>query len=438
VDASEPCAPGLEARRPARRSFLFLAGSLAGGNFVSMAMTLIGGVLQGRLVAPATLGLFNGIGLVIGYAPFLQLGILNGLNRELPYYVGKGDREKAKELASAAQSWALVVGGVTCLVLFGVAGWHLVRGEWLMAAGWAANAVLTVFLFYNTYYLQMTYRTSQDFARLALFNVIQSAAALLLLVLVAWFGFYGLCMRVVLVGAMSLMLHFHWRPIRVGLAWSGAHLKHLFVIGAPIFGVGQLYTWWAVINSTLVLRFAGTEGMGLYSMVAMATTGLEFIPAAVSTVVYPRMAEQYGRRESVRELVRMARKPMIFSTLGLLPVIVGAMFLVEPVMRLVVPRYVAAAPAMRWAMVIPLITCLSSPFSAFNVVRRQDLYVVAIVVGMAAYGGSLAWLVQGGVELTAFPQAMLIGRSVYTLVSHVFLWHLRRKERARGTPSTQA
>ena len=30
-------------------------------------------------VAPATLGLYNGIGLVLGYAPFLQLGILNGL-----------------------------------------------------------------------------------------------------------------------------------------------------------------------------------------------------------------------------------------------------------------------------------------------------------------------------------------------------------------------
>ena len=81
---------------------LFLVGSLAVGNYVALGLRMIGGVLQGRFVAPATLGLFAGIGLVMSYAPFLQLGILNGLNRELPYFIGKGDRQRVNELAAAA------------------------------------------------------------------------------------------------------------------------------------------------------------------------------------------------------------------------------------------------------------------------------------------------------------------------------------------------
>ena len=88
------------------RSMLYLVGALVGGNLAGKLLRMAGGVLQARYAAPQVLGLFNGIGLVLGYAPFLQLGILNGLNRELPYYVGKGDRKRVMELAAAAQAWA--------------------------------------------------------------------------------------------------------------------------------------------------------------------------------------------------------------------------------------------------------------------------------------------------------------------------------------------
>ena len=71
----------------ARPSFAFLVGSLAGGNIVNFCLRLIGGVLQARFVSPSVLGLFNGIGLVLGYVPFLQLGILNGLNRVISLHI---------------------------------------------------------------------------------------------------------------------------------------------------------------------------------------------------------------------------------------------------------------------------------------------------------------------------------------------------------------
>jgi hypothetical protein len=46
---------------------------------------VLGGFLLVRMVEPSDLGVFNGIALAIDYAAFLHLGILTGLNRELPY-----------------------------------------------------------------------------------------------------------------------------------------------------------------------------------------------------------------------------------------------------------------------------------------------------------------------------------------------------------------
>jgi hypothetical protein len=67
--------------------------------------------------------------------------------------------------------------------------------------------------------------------------------------------------------------------------------------------------------------------------------------------------------------------------------------------------------------------------NVYNVVRRQDLYAVAIVLGMATYVGALMWLTRDGVSLVAFPQAMLIGRAVFTVAGYVLLIPLVRKGR---------
>ncbi|MBN1459722.1 MAG: hypothetical protein JXA57_09290, partial [Armatimonadetes bacterium] len=187
---------------PRSRSVLFLAGSLIGGNLLSAVFQMVGVVLVARLVAPATLGLFSGIALVLGYAALLQLGASHGLSRELPYLIGKGDRVQANELAAAAQAWALVVGGVVSVGLVGVGVWFVPHGEWWKAAGWLTHALLAALLFY-TNYLQTTFRTSHDFVRLATANVIQQGVSLALVIAVAAFSFYGLCLRAFMAAAVG-------------------------------------------------------------------------------------------------------------------------------------------------------------------------------------------------------------------------------------------
>jgi len=419
----------VEAKKP---SMFFLVTSLVGGNFVSMILRMVGGILQARCVLPSVLGMFNSIGLVLGYAPFLQLGVLNAINRELPYFIGKGDRQRVNELAAAAQAWALAVGGIVGIALSGVGCWQLIHGEWQLAAGWFTYAVLGVLLFYNTNYLQMTYRTGHDFARLAMSSVIENTVALVLVVLVALLSFYGLCLRALLTAFVSVAFLHYWRPVRVGPRWNWGHLKHLLVIGAPIFIVGQVYAWWTVLNSTLVLGYMGEKELGLYSMVLLAGGAMEMLPTAVGQVLYPRMAEQYGRTGRLGDLVRMSFKPMILSAIGVAPLIVVGWWLMEPVVRFILPAYVDAVPAMQWAILLAFVSSFGSINSVFPVLRHLGLYAVAIVLGMATYWGSLMWLMRDGASLVAFPQAMLIGRASMTLFCYLFIAWLIQRDRGHS------
>jgi O-antigen/teichoic acid export membrane protein len=422
--------PQPEPPATARRSMLYLVCALVGGNLIGKLLRMVGGILQARCVTPEVLGLFNLIGLVLGYLPFLQLGILNGVNRELPYFIGKGDKKRVMELVAAAQAWALLLSGAVSVCLFGVAIMELVRGEMWLAAGWTANAFLAMAMFYNTYYLQMTYRTSHDFARLAMAGVVENVVGLVAVVFVALLSFYGLCVRAVLVAAVSTAFLFYWRPVRVWPAWDGRQLKHLLIIGAPIFVVGQLYSWWTVLDSTLVVWYAGTEALGLYALVVMAGSTMDMLPQAVGHVLYPRMAEQYGRTGVLGNLVRMSILPTIITVVSMALMVAVGWWLVDPVVQLLLPRYVKAVPAVQWSLLLSVVASFEIMLSVYNVVRRQDLYTVALVLGMAAYFGALVWLTRGGVSLVAFPQAMLIGRAVFIGTGCVLLISLARKKHA--------
>ncbi len=218
--------------------------------------------------------------------------------------------------------------------------------------------------------------------------------------------------------------------MRVGPRWNWRHLKHLLVVGAPIFVVSQVYLWWVVLNSTLVLSYTGEQGMGLYAMVLMAGQAMELLPTALAQIIYPRMAEQYGRTGRLGDLVRMSVKPTLFSVLGTAPLVVIGWWLMGPVVRLLLPNYVDAVPAMQWSIVVSFVACFTTVNAVFPVLRRLGLYAVAIVLGMATYGGCLLWLMRDGVSLVAFAQAMLIGRVAMTVICFLFIgwlvWQSRK------------
>ena len=412
------------------RSLAALTGIFAGGNALSSGLRMASAILTARFCEPASLGLFNAVGLVVGYAPFLQLGILNGLNRELPYYFGKGDQRRVQELASAAQAWAIAIGSFTAALLLAAACWYGLHGNWPVAAGCAANAIAVFALFYGQCYLTFLYRTHGDFSALALFGVAQSVLALALVLVIWFFGYYGLCLRLAVTNLFLMALLWHWRPVRVPPKWGREQLLHLLKIGAPIFGVGVLSSWWAVLDSTLVLKEMGTTGLGLYALVGMTNQAMTLLSQAVSSICYPRMAEQFGRTGSYRDCLRIAFKPCLCLLAGMAPVAAATWWVSPLLITHLLPKYREAIPAVQWAAVGAVALSLDPLNNAYNIVMRQDLYAVCIAIGMLSYFLCLRYLLSSGGALSAFPISMLVGHLFFMSSSGLFLHHLWRKHKA--------
>lgn len=122
---------------------------------------------------------------------------------------------------------------------------------------------------------------------------------------------------------------------------------------------------------------------------------------------------------------------MMLTAVGLISVIAVSWWLVEPVVQFLIPAYAEAGPAMKWGLLLPFVNSFYPMSSIFQIVRRQDLYGVALVLGMAIYVGIQMWLIQDTVSLVAFPQAMLVGRAVFAILCAGFVAYLCYEERHR-------
>lgn len=393
-----------------------LLAVFAGGNLICMILRLAGGLLVARVTRPETLGLFNGLSLVLGYVPFLQLGVINGLNRELPYYIGLDDKQRAHTLAACAQIWALIVGAAAAAALMGLAAYELCKGRYELAFGWSTQAWMAFQVVFIQLYLLVIFRAGGSFHRLTSSNLIQAVSSFLLIGVVWLYGFYGLCIRAVLVSLVGLYTLWKWRPLKVKSVWDFASFKHLLKIGAPIIAVGQVYVWWAVLDSTLVLKFKGVHGLGLYAVAIIAGTVIELVPNSLNQICYPRMADEFGRTGSLRALVRIVKRPMIYLTLAYVPIALTAWFVAPTVIRLVLPKYLDSIRAVQWTCLATALLALSPLNLVFVVIKRLHLYLIAILAGISSYLISVFFAYGHNRDLSIFPKSLLIGRIVFLVL----------------------
>lgn len=410
-----------EAKPSGSHGLVLLMAGISGAKGIAIAVRLATGVITARLVSPSTFGLFSAINLVFGYLPFLQLGVFNGLSRELPYLIGKGDVKRAHALTAAAQGWSMCIGGLAAAAMAVLSAYFAWHHRWDMCVGWAANTIAAYLLFWGQSYLQVTYRTQGDFAKLSGVTLAQNTLSFALLPVVRALGFYGLCIRSAVVGIANSFLLWWLRPVRVPPRWDLADTVHLLKIGGPILIVSQLFAWWMVLDSTLVLLIMGHVQLGYYALVTITESVAAVLYSTTSQILYPKMAQEYGRTGSAAAMVALARWPTICLAAAMGLIVPAGWFLIPALTRALLPKYAPGIAAAQWALVAAAALSFIPSFSGFIVMRRLKPYAFAMAVGTVANLLAVTLLLRNGHRLTAFPQALCFGYVAYAICGHALL-----------------
>jgi O-antigen/teichoic acid export membrane protein len=404
--------------------------SYASSQVVGNILRMIAGFLTVRLVAPEVFGTFSGKGIFLGYLSLAHIGVLNGLNRELPVEQGRGNIEKVKELAGVGYWVSMLIGIPSALFLIALGFNSLFQSDTQEAIIYFTYATSAFLLLLTKFYLPVLYRTNQDFTLLTKITIYTSIINILSVAFVWWQeNLLGLCIRLVLLNLVEFGFLYFFRPVRVSPKWSLNGIKQLLKTGVPIFVVGYIGPLWDTVKNSIIFSLGGGIQFGYFALSNVVSGAVGMIPLSFSQIIYPKMAIAFGKGEEMKANIKATYKPMLLLFGISCFIAIVSFVLLEPMVKIFLPKYIEGVDTALWTLGLPIVSSFSLINNYFAVYRKQALYLIAILSGIAVSGLYLfIYYKLYSFHIVMFPQSMLIGALVQNFLCWVFIFGDLKKE----------
>ena len=387
----------------------------------------VGGFAIARFLGPTNYGIWNGLQLILLYAAYSQLGIVNALSRELPLQRGKGDLTQAERVRSTTLGvvlvTALVAGGA--IIVYSIIATS--RHSPLVMLGLRFVGLLVVLQQIYSYF-ETCFRANHEFAVVSKLRLYRTVLDVSLAVLLTYsFDLAGRLWAATLTFT-AILAYILWRhPVPFRPTYDPKEAATLISIGFPIMLVGLVYYGLLQsIDRVLILAFLNPTHLGYYAIGLTAASVVGIIPGVAGEILYPRFAERYGATNSPSQLKEYVLTPT-YLLAYVLPLFQGTIYLLIPyVILTALPKY---APGIRPARILVMgsfffaVAGFASDF--LNTINKQAMNLMAQIASLAIAISStyavlrLGWGIQG-VALATVLTSLLYS---IALLGYVLLRH---------------
>lgn len=404
--------------------------ALTGGRFFNLAVSMSLLLIQARFIGPEITGLCQSFSIPVGYMWILTLGVSSALARELPYYLARGEREKAMSLTQTAQSFSIVMGSLCASAFLFLSIRALILGDYLSAAGWGFQIVAGFTVIYSSY-IKTLYRTTTEFVTIAKASTITAVTSIVTFPLIFVNAYLGIWTRGMATSLMSNAFLFIKRPFKLAFGFDFEQLKQLIRFGLPLIAIGYIESsLWTSTQLSLIFKMGGNISLGLFTFTFSILNALLIIPNAVAEILRPRFAAVYGETDGhIGKTLAAAFKPLAAAFIVSVLMAVLAYIIVDDIIILLLPKYIDAIPALGIAfLLIPVmaLTCIKYIFVVTKNMR-QNLMATApgFLVGTALLYTLLSR--EAGFEYVFLPY--VIGQLLNFFISLIILMFEAKKER---------
>ncbi|WP_431110089.1 lipopolysaccharide biosynthesis protein [Winogradskyella poriferorum] len=352
-------------------------------------VTMLANLITIRWISPEDIGLWNGYFIFVSYIYFIQLGVVNGLSRELPFYLGKKKENVAVGLARTSLS---VVSVNTALVLvfgFFFIWYSAVKSTSLGNVFYTSISIVVLMaLQFYTNYLVSTFRSNNSFKKLTYIYVGMSVFIPVSLLLVMYYNYLGHIIRIPLVALVQLIALHLYRPFKIKPKFKLKFFKLLTSTGIPLF-VFNYITLLANTFGRLILLQVGTAlQMGLYSPAIAVNTAMRLIPVTLSQYIYPKLSYIAGESDSKITIWKLAIKVSFYVSLVLLPITIVGYLLMPWFIETIFPNYTQGIFAAQLATIAGLFSGASIGFvTSLNTMKAfKHIGMLSIARAVIFYG----------------------------------------------------
>ena len=332
-------------------------------------------VLAARELGPINWGMWQLLSLIIVYSSVSHLGVINGMNRNIPLFIGQGNDQLVEKISGVAFVVAMALTILFCMALFTIS--FFFEGNTFTVP---FRLMLLFLLLYQLHtYLQISLKSRSRFAELSKQNFIFALLYMLFVIpMLQRFNIEGLILGqcgAVLVTSLYIL---KTSSLRLRLNFSFNESVKMIKIGLPIMLAGILYALMTTTDRWIIKSYLDIEQLGQYSVAIMAFGALSIIPMTVSQQIYPRMAQSWGRNYDQKELAHWVRKQHLSSISFTFPLILGAYYFFPVLIEAYLPEYCDGITSMRIIIFAPLFLCIA--FGYGNCLNTIDKQVYNMIV----------------------------------------------------------
>lgn len=337
-----------------------------------------------RFVNPADLGTYQTVFLIAPYFALAPMGVFNGLRRNIAFYNGQANAEKASRQNATSKFVAHVIaamGVITGTVVF-ACFWNRDASHLTLLCCLGLIVYLALFS-YNTHFAAV-FSGYKAFKELGNINVVRNIVSVVGAGFPVFFGALGLVFRSVLSTAsvLAVRIFSNTNGLAVKSRFHKDEYWDLLYSGFPIMLSGYLSSIMIVADRSVVAAFLTMEDVGQYALAGYLLSAVVMIPQSFSLVLYPKAAEAYGRTANPQVLRKYVFIALLVNLSATLPLGLFCYVFLEKIVVHLFPNYLGGLRCAQIACITAIALSYSGANIVFMVLKRNLFYQLSIGLGV--------------------------------------------------------
>jgi len=381
--------------------------------FILVIIASITGLFKTGLIAyiltPDNFGYFTLFLIISGYFQYSQLGVLNGLGRELPIEYGKGNIGHALTLVGSTIKSLLLTQFIFLLICLTIISFITIEDREIYITIIAALVSSIVSNFYSLSILRL--RCELRLIEYAVVNFSVAVFGLILTIFLAskidHLGAFLGIISAVLFGFLYTNMFILDKP-KFNPKEEFNNIKKLLLIGTPMILAGLVQTTLLSLDKIILVNIYSIKELGIYGFASITLTMGIALNGILSTYFIPKILHQYGVNNDLFESYKASRN------ISLVVLIVGLVlfplyyFIISFGLESFFQEYLEAKYIMT-VFYIPALFCACNLFGPFLMAAEKfNFFLVYELILLALVAIIYTLIVRNNLEIIYFSYTLAI------------------------------
>jgi len=386
-------------------------------SFLVYGVVFIKGVLTRRIITPDEFGYFINAQLIITYGMYMQLGVLNALNFEIPGLEARANQNELDKTIGSSKAYIICISVLSLIMIPIVLTFDI---DSKLKYGYAITLIiLSINLWVGMG--ENILRGYQEFSKLSKIMIIKSVSTLIISVALTYFiGYYGLYFGLLAGNVMALLFMINriniYKPIfKVILIFK--RIKN----GLPIFVTGMLWSLLLAIGQTIgFMKLTNTE-MGEFSITIMIYSTIMIFPSIISQIVYPKILILTSNSNNEIKLVDFYNSFFELYSRILIIISILSLLIIPELISMVLPKYlggISSSLILLLSMYVIAINGLNTNvITGFRKAKRLTMHLTIALILMIV----MEYMLIDSLGIDAISFALLTAFLVYSCLNSIYI-----------------